>query len=251
MIFEDDNLKIDYFHTEYDDFLINNGKISIKINKLDKKNDNFVSSFLFFAETAQIGFASLEVKPDDLAKKKLLNEISFYYCNTTASLFNKNIGSIEYPQNLPDIYKDKSNESLKKIIDITDKRFGWGRIYEDLNLYDKGHERMVLILKNILKREESNILLSKDNENIIGFYIFENRKNYTEAIFAGIDHSIKSQFDGYLNLQAFHKYLFTTEKINYIKTSITLSNLGVLNIYNKLNYSFYNVKEDYHFFYEK
>ena len=76
-------------------------------------------------------------------------------------------------------------------------------------------------------------------------------KNYTEAIFAGIDHSIKSQFDGYLNLQAFHKYLFTTEKINYIKTSITLSNLGVLNIYNKLNYSFYNVKEDYHFFYEK
>jgi len=246
MIYQEEDCIIEFTYTDYDDFLTP-GKRTIKISKLII--DNNLKSFENFIKTHNIGFVSFEVKPSDLELKKKLSKLHFYYCNTTAKLFKSNLPSITYLLDLPVIIETKEYKDFTKVKSIIKQKFGWGRIYEDIFLNKFASRRMEFVLENLFHDEVTHLLIAKDRDDIVGYFIYKSVNNGVEAVFAGIDKNLHSQYNGLMCFLGFHKYLFEFNKYTFIKTSISLTNLAILNIYIQLGYSFIKVKEDFHYNY--
>ena len=247
-MYQEKDCFIEYTYTDYDDFLTP-GKRTIKITKL--LIDNNLEFFSKFIKIYNVGFASIEVKPSDFEVKKKLSKLRFYYCNTTAKLFKSNLKSILYPEDLPVVIETKEVKDLTYVKSIIKKKFGWGRIYEDIFLNESASLRMEFVLEKLFHEEVTHLLIAKDGEDVVAYYIYKTLNNGVEAVFAGIDISLHSQYNGLMCFFGFHKYLNDIKKCTLIKTSISLTNLAVLNIYIKLGYTFFEAKEDYHYYKEK
>ena len=248
MIIQDNHFDIDYTHTEYDDIFFDNKK-TIQINRFIVKNYNISSSFDFLMKENDIVFAYIEIDPTNVDIKNSLKISGFYYCTTTSKLMNKDISQIDYSDyddQQYEMFMDNTNFGLTQIIKIIEGKFGWGRFYEDCNLNKHATKRMKIILTKLYDEKNINFLFARNENGITGFLVFEKLNTSINAIFAGINQNNKMK--GSTFWLGWHKYIFERIGIKYVKTSISLANIGVLNIYSALGYKFYQPKEDYHFF---
>jgi len=248
MIIKTKDFEIECIHTEYDNIFFSNKK-TIKITKFEINTQNINKKFYAAMKKYNIAFAYIEIDPSNHNLKRQMHEIGFYYCTTTSKIINRNISKIDY-SNLEDaqfqMFEDKTINGLNKIIQIIEDKFDWGRFYEDYYLNKFATDRMKIMLNKLHKDNDVKFLFAKNKKEVVGFFIYKVKVNFIDAVFAGINQ--KNKVKGINFWLAWHKYVLEEERINRVKTLISLANIGVINIYSKLGYSFYQPKEDYHFF---
>lgn len=238
--------QIDYLLTEYDDFLVK-PKRSGKLIKITGSKEEIKICFQKMCNSEDLGFLYYEVKPSDIVTKILLKYLGFYYCNTTCKAFNKNIDLMETNEN--ELVVHESDQKTKdQIKQIMTNKFGWGRIYEDIHLHDKAVNRMQMVIDKLICDPNVIFITAKDFDKLIAYYIYVSKGKYIDAKFAGVNPNEKTNYTGKDCFRAFHKYIHEKESMNYVKTSISLSNLGILNLYSNLGYTFHSVVEDFHYY---
>ena len=145
------------------------------------------------------------------------------------------------------ICEDNRDQNFSIIKKLMLENFNHGKFYEDFNLNYLSHERQDLILNNLYKDSLNNFVLIKNESNTpLGYFIHKKNNKYQELIFAGLNKEIFEFGLGDKIWNKFHFYL-KSNLIEKTHTSISMTNIGVLNIYSKLGYTFKNIKEHYHY----
>jgi hypothetical protein len=245
-IYKNVGFEIKYLHTEYDDILLNGKTIEIiDINGIDILNK---INFIEFINDCKIKFIIYKIPSNDLLLKKKLSEIGFYYVTSTMQLFEFNLFDKSYTNNSNlSICDDNREQNFLIIKKLMLENFNHGKFYEDFNLYYLSNERQELILHNLYNDILNNFVVIRNESNTpLGYFIHKKELKYQELIFAGINKEIFELGLGDKIWNKFHFYL-KSNLIEKTHTSISMSNIGVLNIYSKLGYTFKNIKEHYHY----
>lgn len=177
------------------------------------------------------------VKIDPLASKALLHKYGFYYTDTLIEPFCKCADVIEFKH--PDIAIDETVD-IDLLLPMCDESFVHGRFHRDFNLTsNKANLRYKQWLKQLA--DEGNVLGLFYRGETAGF-IAQNKGNL-------LLHTIDSKFRG----QGLAKYFWsaTCQKlanhgIQEIRSSISASNLPVLNLYCSLGFRFRKAMDIYH-----
>lgn len=177
------------------------------------------------------------IKVDPLADKRLLHEYGFYYCDT---LIEPYCGSARLrPSHRADTTIGKAPDATQAL-DICRNAFAHGRFHRDFNLNkDAADLRYYNWLKQLL-----------DAQKVYGLY--------WQGALAGfighndnslILHAVAQQYRG----KGYSKYWWSavcSELLasghDEVKSSISASNLAVLNLYASLGFSFRNPQDIYH-----
>ena len=105
-----------------------------------------------------------------------------------------------------------------------------------------------MISENNLSK--SSFVVIKNQFDIpLGYFIHKKANKFQELVFAGLNANFIEIGLGDKIWNKFH-YFLKSKFIDKTQTSISISNIGVLNIYSKLGYTFKNIKEHYHFYSE-
>lgn len=181
------------------------------------------------------GHYSLKVDP--LADKKLLFEYGFYYCDTLLEPFctENNLRIYEHTDTTISKLFDKND-----LIEICNGVFEYGRYHRDFNLpklcsnirYNKWLEQLI---------DENNVYGLYWQGELAGFIGHQSNKL--------VLHALCEKFRG----QGLSKYwwslvcqeLFANGN-ETLQSSISATNLAVLNLYSSLGFSFKNAKDIYH-----
>jgi hypothetical protein len=182
-----------------------------------------------------VGHHTLKVDP--LADKRLLHEYGFYYCDTLIEP-NCNVARLRVIQH-PDatIAKDVDAEQA---LAICHGAFAHGRFHRDFNLSKAAADlRYDRWLKQVLDEQQVYGLYW---QGVLAGFIGHNGNNL-------VLHALATQCRG----KGWSKYWWSAvcddllkNGHNEVKSSISASNLAVLNLYVSLGFSFRNPQDIYH-----
>lgn len=246
LTYKSTSFEIKYLHTEYDDILLNGKSIEIiEINGIEALNK---SNFIEFINDCNIKFIIYKISSKELLLKKKLSEIGFYYVTSTVQLYEFNLLEKSYINNSNLFICEKNrDENFLIIKKLMLENFYHGKFYEDFNLNYLSNQRQNLVLNNLYKDSLNNFVVINNEINFpVGYFIHKKNSKYQELIFAGLNKEI---FELGLGDKVWNKFHFYLKSISIEKThtSISLSNIGILNIYSKLGYTFKYLKEHYHY----
>lgn len=177
------------------------------------------------------------VKVDPLSNKRVLHEYGFYYCDTL-------IEPICTPNKLRPYshsdFKISKQFDADKLIDICDGAFIYGRFHRDFNIsQDVANLRYLKWLQQLVAAHQVYALYWQDK--LAGFIGCNENKLVLHAI--AIDYRAKG----------FSKYWWSdlcieifAEGHKTVHSSISASNLAVLNLYGSLGFSFKTAHDVYH-----
>jgi ribosomal protein S18 acetylase RimI-like enzyme len=177
------------------------------------------------------------IKIDPIASKKALHECGFYYCDTLLE-----------PYCTPDLFVGFQKEgirlsntvSLEELLNICDGAFVHGRFHRDFNIDKKlADARYNLWLKDIYQTKNFFGLIYFDK--LVGFIGFSQSKL--------ILHALSEEYRG----QGLAKYFWSLccqelfkEGSVELTSSISASNLPMLNLYTSLGFRFRKAIDYYH-----
>lgn len=181
------------------------------------------------------------IKVDPLKDKKLLHELSFYYCDTLIEP-HCNVDQLRFTQH--------SDATISKIIDfkqalaICHGAFVYGRFHRDFNLDKRCADlRYNNWLQQLLESHQVYGLYWQGE--LAGFI------GYNGSIL--VLHALSEKYRG----QGLSKYWWSAVCLdlfesgsNEIKSSISVANLPVINLYASLGFSFKSPQDLYHCFVE-
>ena len=180
------------------------------------------------------------IKVGPLENKRLLSEFGFYYCDTLIEPFctKERLRVFDSP---PEISISKDFD-VKNILHIANGAFVHGRFHRDFNLSrNLSDKRYINWLDELIKKKQ-----------VYGFFW-----NKQLAGFVGLNknnlvlHAIDQQFRG----KGLSKFWWSevckdilSEEFTEVKSSISVTNVAVLNLYSSLGFSFSNPIDVYHLF---
>jgi hypothetical protein len=177
------------------------------------------------------------IKVDPLSNKSALYEYGFYYCDTLIE-----------PTCLPDKLRSYFHPDFKiskdfdavKLLAICDGAFSYGRFHRDFNISkEAANLRYLKWLKQLIEADQVYGLYWQDK--LAGFIGVNENNLVLHAI--AIDYRAKG-FSKYW-WSAVCRTLFT-EGHKSIHSSISASNLAVINLYSSLGFTFKNARDVYH-----
>jgi hypothetical protein len=177
------------------------------------------------------------IRVNPLSNKKLLHENGFYYCDT---LIEPSCDSLRLRKfHNPDVSISKMI-SAREVIEICHGAFVHDRFHRDFNiqknLADIRYDRWI---KQLLDDEKIYGLFYKDQ--LAGFIGHNDAKL--------VLHAVSPQFRG-KGLAKYWWYAVSNEILesgnNLVKSSISASNLPVVNLYASLGFLFGNAQDIYH-----
>lgn len=177
------------------------------------------------------------VRIEPLASKKLLEEFNFYYCDTLIEPYCKVGNFTGFDDSLVGVSKDIH---LDELLVICRGAFSYGRFNRDFNLpINLADQRYENWLKQLYKTGNVYELLYKGE--IAGFIATENNRL--------VLHAISESLRG----RGLAKYLWTpvcraliNNYCDELVSSISATNLAVLNLYSSLGFRFRNSRDIYH-----
>lgn len=180
------------------------------------------------------GHFTLRLNP--LEDKKLINQYGFYYADT---LIEPYLRKEFFHKNLVSNYKINLSPDIEELIPICRDAFAYDRFHRDPNLKkEQSDDRYVNWLKEFSTKGKVMTTMS-ENETTAFFCNDKGRL---------LLHAVSDTFRG----KGLAKY-FWTEVIDHlfqlgfseVSSSVSASNLSVLNLYSSLNFRFRNPKEIY------
>lgn len=179
------------------------------------------------------------VKVDPLSSKKLLHDYGFYYCDTLIEPFCTTERLVSYKHDNISISREVS---INDLIDISHGAFSHGRFHRDFNL-DRRHAdiRYDNWLRELYNAGDCfGLLYEKEVAGFIGY-----KKNKI------VLHALSGKYKG----RGLAKYFWSTAceglfALGYeeITSSVSASNVAVLNLYASLGFRFRNPLDVYHRF---
>ena len=177
------------------------------------------------------------VKTPPLASKKLLHDYGFYYCDTLLEPFCK----VERftPFNHDDIAVSKS-VSIQDVLSISHGAFTHGRFHRDFNVDRKLADlRYDAWLSELYK--QNNVIGILFHNQIAGFFATSDNRILLHAL--SIDYQGKGLAKYFWSAAC--RAMFESE-YNELVSSISASNVAVLNVYSSLGFKFRNPLDVYH-----
>lgn len=177
------------------------------------------------------------VKVDPLFSKKLLHDYGFYYCDTLIEPYCTSNNFVFFEK---EGVRISEHPSINDLINICYGAFIHGRFHRDFNI-DKNlaDMRYILWLKDIYNSQ--SILELKYYDRIAGFWGFSNNKILL--------HALSEEYRGRGMAKYFWsvacKKLFDSGCTELV-SSISISNVRVLNLYSSLGFKFRNPLDVYH-----
>jgi len=248
LIIEDDRLIVTYEPTEYDDAQI--GGRTIMVSDISAKG-----SFRPGREDLDglfrknnIKFAAFRLDPSKIEKRKILHDTGFYYIGSVCDLALKNIQKKEFVRTdriRPG--KFDARVHLPEIKKIVRRFFFHGKFHEDPYLSHMAGDRQMMILDKWAADPKVKFFIGVDrSERLAGYFVHWREKTHEYLVLAGVNDEASYAGLGRDFWHMFHNYI-KGRGINRTKTRITLTNVGMLNIYVNLGYVFFNPLEEYHF----
>jgi hypothetical protein len=177
------------------------------------------------------------IKVDPLVSKKLLHEYGYYYCDTLLEPYccRKNFISHNHEQ-----VGISTEIPLEELMAICDGAFEHGRFHRDFNLDPRGSDRRNNNWLRQLYREDTVFTLMVDNE-VAGFFACVGSKI--------VLHALGDRFKG----KGLAKYLWSAACLSRFEvghgelcSSVSASNLAVVNLYVSLGFRFRAPCDIYH-----
>ncbi len=177
------------------------------------------------------------VKVDPLWNSKILNDCGFYYCDTLIKPYCSRKRLISYDHQKITVSQENC---LEKLLDICNGAFIHGRFHRDFNLDKKQADQRYNSWLSQLFAEKKLWGLMYENE-LAGFWGFSDNNILL--------HALKHSYRG----KSMAKYFWSAAcqemfKLGYeeIVSSISSSNMAVLNLYKSLGFKFKNPQDVYH-----
>lgn len=194
----------------------------------------------FTAEDLRLASASrghYTIKIDPLADKGMLHEYGFYYCDTLIEPWC-NLERFRFFDR-PDIHVS-SKTGVEELLPICHGAFSHGRFHRDFNLDSSLADKRYDSWLESLNREGKTLGLYHD-ETLAGFIAFSGSSL--------VLHAIGASYRG----RGFGKYFWSAacrsifgQGASEITSSISASNLAVLNLYASLGFRFRHAVDVYH-----
>lgn len=191
---------------------------------------------------SQRQFGHYTVKVDPLTVKKTLHKLGFFYCDTLIEPYCTQDQFIAYFREEVSVSEIVELDTIDKICKTA---FCYDRFHRDFNI-DKqiSDQRYSLWLKDLWERKEIYSLMHL--ESVAGFFAFSRNKILL--------HALSESFRG----KGLAKYFWSAacEKLfsqgfSELISSISASNLAVLNLYASLGFRFRKPLDVYHWLFEE
>jgi ribosomal protein S18 acetylase RimI-like enzyme len=189
-----------------------------------------------------LGHYTIKINP--LAPKKILYEFGFYYCDTLIEPYCSPERIVKYNKEDVDISESLDIEELHLLSDMIYGTFTYDRFHRDFNINPHlADVRYDLWLQDLWKNKQVFTLIFSGK--IAGFWAYLNNKILL--------HALSQEYRG----KGLSKYFWSLacEKLfekgyQELTSSISVSNLAVLNLYSSLGFRFRNAVDIYHLFLE-
>ncbi|MFM6348105.1 MAG: GNAT family N-acetyltransferase [Dolichospermum sp.] len=185
-----------------------------------------------------LGHYTIKINP--LAPKKILHEFGFYYCDTLIEPYCSPERIVKYDQEGIDISESVNREELSLLSNIIYSTFTYDRFHRDFNINPHlADVRYDLWLQDLWKNEQ--VFTLRYSGKIAGFWAYSNNKILL--------HALSQEYKG----KGLSKYFWSLACVKLlakghqeITSSISASNLAVLNLYSSLGFRFRNAVDIYH-----
>ncbi|MDQ0156904.1 GNAT family N-acetyltransferase [Robertmurraya andreesenii] len=177
------------------------------------------------------------IKSPPLSNKSLLHKYGFYYVDTLLEPFCKQQNLIKFEDSNIQISKEVN---LEDILPICNGAFVYGRFHKDFNLPDNLCDNRY----NTWLREmyyEDNVFGIYYNGDIAGFFGYREDKILLHAL----SDEYRGKGLGKYFWYAAYDYLFN-KGYKVLSSSVSASNLAIVNLYISLGFKFRNPLEVYH-----
>lgn len=173
--------------------------------------------------------------PDSILKKELI-ERGFVLVEQSYKVecLNPQFQGLLFSKKVDVNYLSDSLEEIGEIKRIGSEDFYFGRFFEDpfieVGVAQKRNEYWI---DDMIKNPHNSILIAKKNNSVIGFMAFSDESSHIELLLGGLTSK-------YAHLSySFWCHLFDNYfKNKLVKTTISCSNLGIVNLYKKFGFNF-------------
>jgi GNAT superfamily N-acetyltransferase len=189
---------------------------------------------LEYADTVQ---GHLTVRVDPLISKALLHEFGYYYCDTLLEPYCCRSNFVAYHHDNVGI---STHVPLEELLAICDGAFEHGRFHRDFNLDVRASDRRYNDWLQQLYCAHTVFSLLYENE-VAGFFAFDGNRI--------VLHALAPSYRG----KRLAKYLWSVACVRLydsghdeLQSSVSVSNLAVVNLYASLGFRFRGARDIYH-----
>ena len=185
-----------------------------------------------------LGHYTIKINP--LTSKKIFHEFGFYYCDTLIEPYCSPERIVKYDKEGVDISESVDREELNLLINMIYSTFTYDRFHRDFNINPHlADVRYDLWLQDLWKNKQ--VFTLRFSGRIAGFWAYSNNKILL--------HALSQEYRG----KGLSKYFWSlaceklfTKGHQELTSSISVSNLAVLNLYSSLGFRFRNAVDIYH-----
>ena len=223
-----------------------------EISCINYSNENILKELLFLFkeenENNNVRFSMIRIDSNDHLLKNVLQNEGFYFAETNIVLTINNLQKNDFgavlrndlPLTIPD-----SND-FDQIKHIARTSFHYSRFHEDYNFdQNKVKEKYANWVED-LRLENKPFLIYKNHNEVLSFLAYEVNNDTIDLILGG---SLESK--GILSYYFYASFMTYFQNIGIKKaiTDISAANIGILNLYSLLNFTFKKTLFGFHKFY--
>lgn len=200
--------------------------------------DNFYSDLLSLEKEmvdCGVEFVYTRIDGNNLYLRKILQDNGYYFAESSLNILIPNIQRYIYKK-LPKItFTFADISEIEQIKAIARDSFDFGRFHEDPNIsIEKSKQRYYNWIDDLVI-QKADINVARVNEKIVGFCIQKNNveNSYSELILGGCSRG----FEVYA-LSLWNEIFEYNKNIGMrrVKTVVSSSNIGILNLYSYFNF---------------
>lgn len=189
-------------------------------------------------------FISYRSQENNNSLKKILLENNFIIVEKSYLIEGRNI-NIESIRRISDLCKLKSistKAEVNAVKEIAEEEFDYGRFFEDPFISESiAKKRNSNWVNDIIESDKTEVVLLHKKDSVIGFMAFEEKDEYIELLLGGVKSSYAHLAYGFWG-KFFNDYC--GQKL--IRTTISCSNLPVVNLYSFMGFRFKTVLTGFH-----
>lgn len=247
----DDNNILTYRLTPWDARVF--GFNTIEILTIQYKNieniELLLNEFDKICSQENIKFAYTRINSQDKLLRHALTQNNYYYAETSFYLTKNDIQKEDFSKNFRNelILTEPTEEDFEIIKSIAKNDFNYSRFHEDNNIKIEDARNRYFYWIDDMRKQNKKFLVYKINNEVISFLGYNLEDETTvDLILAG------SEADkGFISLSFWASFMnyFKHSGITKSHTVISASNIGIINLYNKLNFKYEQTMIGYHKFF--
>jgi hypothetical protein len=198
---------------------------------------------------AEAGFVyvSTSIDADDLRAKAIVQHLGFDFIYQSANCFLKLTPKLVLPESDPGFaWVERSPEAGEEAALLCAETLKHGRFCEDPFLVDEGRQRNAAFIRDLHARQDVVAFLTRAGDGTLNGYSYSTIKgDIADMIIMGIRKAATPRGGGPLFWQLCLRRLRDEFGVRRARTRIPAANLGVLNLYARLGFTFVQPSYDF------